>query len=597
MRLIFSLIFLSSFVFGQNNQQQIAYKYFQNGDYKDAIRIYKELSKNRFSASYYYPYFNSHFNIGEYKEAKSLALKMSKRSPSNLTYLAESAICDLKNNNQKSFNKSFLKLKKKLNYTNSQTINISNTFIRYQIFNYALDIYLYVEGKNKMLEFLHQKANLYSLMGDQEKMIEMYLKLLVKEPDKKQLILANIQKFLDNDGIKSDKNYQLVKKYLLKYNQMNKNKIEFSEMLIWLFMQNHQFKLAFIQAKALDKRFNEKGDRIYEMANLFFINNNYDLALEAYEYLITKKESNYFIKANIKRLYVLSKKSNKDIGMIEDLYQDMIKQLGKSKETILLLLDYANFKAFSLYDLESAANILKEAISINNVERINIAKCKLAYADIMLMLNKEWEAILYYSQVEKEFKEDKLGHQAKLKRARVAFFQGDFEWAKAQLDVLKSSTSKLIANDAMQLSLLITDNLELDTTNTTMEMFAQAGLLAFKSRFDSALIIYDSILAYAPGHSLTDEIYYKKYNIFLQLNNLEDAILMLRNILEYYPYDILADDAVFRLGNIYEYELQDIDQAMYYYEKILLEYQGSIYTSESRKRFRELRGDLLNDTI
>ena len=196
-----------------------------------------------------------------------------------------------------------------------------------------------------------------------------------------------------------------------------------------------------------------------------------------------------------------------------------------------------------------------------------------------------------------KFKEDKIGHQAKLKRARVAFFQGDFEWAKAQLDVLKSSTSKLIANDAMQLSLLITDNLELDTTNTTMQMFAQAELLAFKNRFDSALIIYDSILAYAPGHSLTDEIYYKKYNIFLQLNNLKDAILMLHSILEYYPYDILADDAVFRLGNIYEYELQDIDKAMYYYEKILLEYQGSIYNSESRKRFRELRGDLLNDTI
>ncbi|MEE2954363.1 MAG: tetratricopeptide repeat protein [Bacteroidota bacterium] len=597
MRLTLFFIFFSSFVFSQTNQQQKAYQDFQNGNYKEAIRIYKELSKQTFSASYYYPYFNSYFNIGEYEEAKSLALKMSKRSPSNLVYLAEISICDLKSNNQKSFNKNFLKLKKKLNNTKSQTINISNTFIRYQIFDYALDIYLYVEKKNKNLNFLHQKANLYSLMGKQERMIETYLKLLAKEPDKKQLIISNIEKFLDNDGIKSDKNYQLVKQHLLRYVQSNKHTIYFSEILIWLFMQNHQFKLAFLQAKALDKRFDEDGSRIYEIADIFLTHNYYDLAVEAYDYIISKQERNYFIKANIKRLYVLSQQSNNNPHMIDNSYKDMIKKLGKNKQTILLFLNYANFKAFSLYDLESAANILKDAMSISSAERISIAKCKLAYADIMLISNKEWEAILYYSQVEKEFKEHKLGHEAKLKRAKVAFFQGDFEWAKAQLDVLKSSTSKLIANDAMKLSLLITDNLELDTTNITMQMFAKAELLTFKNKLDSSLIIYDSILAFAPGHSLTDEIYFNKSNVFFRLNNLEDGVLMLLNILENYPYDILADDAVFQLGKIYENQLRDSDKAMYYYEKILLDYKGSIYTSEARKRFRLLRGDILNNSI
>ena len=234
---------------------------------------------------------------------------------------------------------------------------------------------------------------------------------------------------------------------------------------------------------------------------------------------------------------------------------------------------------------------------IPHLNKSDLAECKLEYADIMLLSGKVWTAILYYSQVEKSFKENPLGHEAKLRRAKIAYFQGDFEWAQAQLDVLKASTSKLIANDAMHLSLLITDNLGLDTSEIPLQIFARADLLFFQNRFSESIITLDSILNIYKGHSLTDEILFKKSEIHLKNNETEKAVAMLEKIETEFFYDILADDAIFALAEIYQKKLKDTEKAKSLYEKILLEFKGSIYSSEARKRFRKLRGDNLEGNL
>ena len=58
------------------------------------------------------------------------------------------------------------------------------------------------------------------------------------------MVMAKVQLFLNNDGIKSEANYQLVKKQLLPFVRKEKGRTDFSEMLIWLFMQNAQYKMA-----------------------------------------------------------------------------------------------------------------------------------------------------------------------------------------------------------------------------------------------------------------------------------------------------------------------------------------------------------------
>jgi len=58
--------------------------------------------------------------------------------------------------------------------------------------------------------------------------------------------------------------------------------------------------------------------------------------------------------------------------------------------------------------------------------------------------------------------------------------------------------------------------------------------------------------------------------------------------------DILADNATFQLADLYENILGDTTKAQELYEKVLLEYPGSLFVVEARKRFRRLRGDDIN---
>jgi tetratricopeptide (TPR) repeat protein len=232
---------------------------------------------------------------------------------------------------------------------------------------------------------------------------------------------------------------------------------------------------------------------------------------------------------------------------------------------------------------------------ISGIDNYDLAECKMEYADVLLLQGNIWESMLYYSQVEKDFKEHPIGHEAKLRTAKISYYHGDFLWAQAQLGTLKASTSKLIANNAMELSLLITDNYNLDTTEISMRTFANADLLHYQQKYDEAILKYDSVLTAFSGHSLSDEIYMRKAAIFLNNGKIEDALANYEKIEEDWSYDILADDALYKRAKIYDDILNDSESAMKLYEQILLEYNSSIYVAESRKRFRYLRGDTLEE--
>jgi len=598
MRLLLVFMLISSFAFAQKSEQQLAYQYYINGEYTKAITIYEELNEARFSVAYYIPYFASLLKTEDYKSAEKLAKKLAKIYPKSLNYQLEVGIAQEKSGNQKKANYTYSKVLKQLTGQQSQTINLANTFMRYDLYDAALSVYLQSEKINPKASFGTQKAQLYAYLNKVDLMLSEYLNELKRNPRQKQMVIAKVQLFLNNDGIKSEANYQLVKKQLLPFVREEKGRTDFSEMLIWLFMQNAQYKMALIQAKALDKRTNADGEEVYDLGESFLDKKEYQLAVEAYDYVLGKGKRNHlFVNANINKLYALTKslsEQQKELNVLDATYVEVISDLGKNRNTVLLLSNYAHFKAFYLHDLASAEQILNEAMALPQISNTDLAECKLEYADVMLLVGNIWESLLYYSQVEKDFKENPIGHEAKLRRAKIAYYQGDFDWAQAQLGTLKASTSKLIANDAMQLSLLIIDNLNLDTSFIAMRAFATADLLNYQQKYEEAIEKYDSVLTAFPGHTLSDEIHMRKAEIYMQLNNTDLAIQMYQKITSDWGYDILADDALYRLAKIHDNTLADKVKAMELYEKILLEHNSSIFTAEARKRFRILRGDNLN---
>ncbi len=331
-------------------------------------------------------------------------------------------------------------------------------------------------------------------------------------------------------------------------------------------------------------------------------NGNYGVAIKAYEFIIAKgTESYYYYNSRIELLNVSFLKitsaynySVQDILNLEKTYLSTIGELGKTSSTVPLLKNLAHLQAFYLNKTNEAIDLLKETIEIKNVSPSVIAECKIELADILLFTGDVWEATLIYSQVEKAFKNEPIGFDAKLKNAKLFFYIGEFDWAKAQLDVLKASTSKLISNDAMELSLLISDNIDYDSSTVPLAMYSRADLLSFRNQDDQAILLLDSIALLFPNHPISDEILYKKAQIKLKNGAFNEADTLLKLLISEYPNDILADKALFQLAGLYETHFNDKNKAMEYYQKIITDYPSSLYSVDARKKYRILRGDIIN---
>ena len=290
-------------------------------------------------------------------------------------------------------------------------------------------------------------------------------------------------------------------------------------------------------------------------------------------------------------LVTAGKYTQADLLSLEKDYNDLLDEFGKSNSTVFAMQRLAKLEAFKLHRLPEAQKLLEDAINIPNVSPGLQASCKIDLGDIYLMTGQRWEATLAYEQVETANRGNNIGQEAKYRDARLAYYTGDFTWGKGQLDVLKAATSQLIANDALNLSLLISDNLQVDTAGDALKMYARADLQIFAEQPGKAVAILDSIDVKYPNNALSDDILMAKARILIQEKDFTGAVILLKKIAEDHPYNLWADDAVFMLGDLYQNKLNNKEQAKIHYQKIITDYAGSLWINEARKRFRLLRGD------
>jgi TolA-binding protein len=374
----------------------------------------------------------------------------------------------------------------------------------------------------------------------------------------------------------------------------------FPEMLAWVSIQQKDFKGALRQLKALDQRLRENGQRVFELAEMAANAKNYELAIEAYDFIVNTKGagSPFFLRAKeasleCKRLDLVRHYSYsvEQLRQLEQQYASFLNAVGRDKTTAAIIADQAHLEAFYINDLDAAVKLLEEVISIPGVSREVYSQAKLDLADFQLMKGEIWEATLLYSQVDKALKEDPLGEEARFRNARLAYFNGDFEWAQAQFDILKASTSKMISNNAIDMAVFIMDNLGLDSTAHPLSMFAQAELLVFQNKFTDAFAQMDLLSNLYPEHGLLDDILYLKGRILVKQRKYPEAVAIFDEVYSTYPEGIRADNALFAMAGLYENHLGDPAKAQELYEKIFVDYSGSTFSVEARKRFRALRGD------
>lgn len=583
----------------RNTDERLAIQYFNNKEYDKAVIYYEKLYNKSSLPQYYAKLLDCYIILEEFKNAEKLAKRQFKRNSYQLEYLVDLGYVYKKADQSGKSKNSFDDALKLLSANNDQIISLANGYLKYKESDYAIATY---EKGRKLLKgtypFNFELAQVYQQLGKTELMLQEYLNLLAYNGSYIQSVQNALQTALNPDD-KGEKK-ALLKTLLIKRIQKDAGNKIFPEMLIWVYVQEKNFAGAFLQAKAMDKRYKESGKRINALAALSSENKDYETAIKCYEYLIEKgPDSYYYITSKMEMVNVYNEKivgsgkyTKEDLLNLEKTYLSTIKELGRTASTSSMLRGLAHLQAFYLHNTDSAISLLNEILSIPRLKPHAAAKTKIELADVYLFTNEIWEASLLYSQVEKDFKHDVLGEEAKFKNARISFYTGDFGWAKTQLNVLKASTSKLIANDAMQLSILITDNIGIDTTEAPLLMFARADLLAYQNRNDEAMAMLDTLKQEYPAHTIMDDILFKRYQINYKQQKFEAAANNLQDIITSYADDILADDAIYKLAVLNDYQFNNKEKAAELYKKLMFDYQSSIYVVDSRKRYRELRDKL-----
>ena len=373
----------------------------------------------------------------------------------------------------------------------------------------------------------------------------------------------------------------------------------YNEMLVWTHLQQKNFAAALRQARALDRRTQNDGENIVNVGMIAYRNEDYKVANKAFGYIINdfsespsrRLAQKYLLLSEeevVKSTYPVDTVAVRSLigkySAFQEQSRDLFSALDAQRRKALL-------HAFYLNEIPESIEILTDLVNQPVGKHRIIAESKMDLADIYLLDKQPWESILLYAQVERMFKDEPLGYQAKLKSAKLSYFKGEFELAQGHLDILKLATSREIANDALNLSILIKNNTVFDSTDVVMQEYANVELMLFQNQKQEALTALDDMLAKYGRHSIADEIHYLKAQTYRELGEPAKAVEALNNIIESYNYDILADDALFLTAVILEEDLQDADKAMELYTEVLNKFPGSIFVSEARKRFRELRGD------
>ena len=581
------------------SDEQLAAQYFQRGEYDKAALYYEKLYRSQPSEYYYEQLFRCQVSLKDYESAEKLAKDQLRKQNGDARYLVDlGSVYRAQGENDKAIQQ-FQKALKGMKNDQASVRNLANAFSKYNELDLALEAY--ERGQNGLKDgtnFHYEIATIYAAKGDVPAMVKQYIDLLGVNESYIQAVQNGLARYIDFTV--ADGRTEALRTELLRHIQKDPQKTIYQELLIWMYIQQKDLTSALVQSKAMDKRFGEGGQRVMELAEVAVTNEEWSTAVKCYQYVVSLgSEGPNYLRARIGEVNTLDRQltaqaepAREDLTALQQKYEVTISELGRSRGTLELVRGLARIDAYYLNDAPGAITLLEEGIATPGADPKSQAEMKLDLGDIHVLNANIWEASLLYSQVDLDFKQDILGHEARLRNAKVSFYAGDFLWAQGQLDVLKASTSKLIANDAMELSLLISDNLGADSNSVPLSMYAHAQLLTFQHRYNEALTELDSLTLTYPMHSISDEVFMERFRIAYARHQYDSAAVWLVKITEQYPNDILMDNALIELGRLYDDKLKDPEKAKQYYERLLFEQGGSIFVPEARDRFRRLRGDM-----
>ncbi|QDO93339.1 tetratricopeptide repeat protein [Formosa sediminum] len=586
---------LSVCLFSQENQDyntNTAQLYFKNGDFEKALISYKKLvEESPTNTNYILALVKTYQQLEQFQEAELFLTQTLNRIKHPSLFIELGYNYQLQDNLTKA-NENYEIALASIDTNISYVYTVSKQFESHSLLDFAIRAYEKAMALNSEADFTMQLSRIYGEQGNIEKMFSSYIDFIEHNPIYKDNIKRIFSDFLSEDP--EYKNNSILRKTILKKIQQNPDLI-WNELLSWLFSQQNEFNKAFAQEKAIYNRLPESLNRMEDLAALATNEKDFETATNIYNYIIeTTQETDTKLRAHYNLLtFKTQLATEKEYKTIQSDYLNLFETYGTLSQTLELQVAYGHFLAFNLHDIKTAEAFLKQTLKLK-LKETETAKVKLELADILVLQEKFNEALIYYTQIQRSLKNSTISQEARFRVARTSYYKGDFKWAESQLNILKQSTSQLIANDALALKLLISDNKYEDSTQTALKLYAKADLLAYQNKPTEAITVLDTLLANHGAEPIAEQALYKQAKLFstqhAYIKAEQNYLLLINN----YTDGLLADDAYFNLAELYNKQLNEPEKAKPLYEHIIFNFADSIYFVEARSQFRTLRGDAIN---
>ncbi len=386
-----------------------------------------------------------------------------------------------------------------------------------RLFEQAIDVLR--QGRERLGQptlYRAELAELYGRTEQHEEAMAEYAALLSDDPNQLGLVQSRIGRMLDSDGA-GDAFTTAVERLIRREPLV----MAYRELAAWLYAETGDFAAALDATRALDRLRSEQGQSLYAFAEAALNADAFDEALQAYEIILDRHADGpiaplallstgllYELRGQRSGERAFDADGNRipaaDYDHALERFEAFLRQHPTHPNYPVALRQLAGLQKDVFRDYGQAEALLREVLTRFPNGPV-AARARLDLGEVALLRDDLGAARAAFTQVEESERIGEAAELARLELARLAFYEGQFEMAETRAQAMNRNTATDVANDAIALKLLLSENAGPDSTSTALRTFARAQLLQRQQRPALALAAVDSLLAAFPQHPLADD--------------------------------------------------------------------------------------------
>ena len=579
-----------------DSQNQLALMYFTRGEYARAADIYKDLYQQSRSHVHFVNLLECYQQLKDFDSAEEIIETQIKHYPNNVFYSVSLLQIYVQTNRSREAASLHRRIQRQSLRDKQRTIDAVSAYVSLNLLDMAQS---FINEAKKQFpestEITKTLIDLYRNTRDYSNLVQEAVNLVVQDSYELEYVESQLQ-LIVFDSHEKDRLVSELHTYIQKQLQKQPDNVAINELLIWVYIQEKKLQPALMLSRALDTRLKENGERVFNLGKIAQSNEQYIIAKEAFSYVLQKGATNSYYVPALKallqtantELFASDTIEKKQLLALEHKYLEALKNLGKTNQTVDVVRALAHLQAFYLHKTSQAKELLEQVLEIPRIGILDKALCELELANILVFEGDVWMANLLYAKIALNHRNNDVGHKARFKQAKLAYYNAQFSYAQALLDVIKAGSSKLIANNALELSQLIANNTVHDPQSKVLTVFAYADLLMFQKKYAEAIDTLTFLEVHNPTHSIIPYVFMKKADLVKINGDSNSYVQYLNRVIQEHPHAIPVHKAHYKLARYYDSEGNDVELAKQHYLEIVMNHPTSYYIHESRKRYREL---------